>query len=70
VELGFAHVIASDAHHPGIRATGMTAAREAIGDEDLGRWLTEDVPRALLAGDELPPRPASRPARRRLRFLR
>jgi protein-tyrosine phosphatase len=70
VELGFAHVIASDAHHPGIRATGLTAAREAIGDEDLGRWLTEDVPRALLAGDVLPPRPESPPARRRLRFLR
>jgi protein-tyrosine phosphatase len=70
VELGFAHVIASDAHHPGVRATGMTAAREAVGDEALGRWLTEDVPRALLAGDDPPPRPQVRPRRRGLRFFR
>jgi protein-tyrosine phosphatase len=65
VELGYAHVIASDAHAPAIRATGMSAARKAVGDEALGRWLTEDVPAALLAGDEPPPRP-----QRRLRFLR
>jgi protein-tyrosine phosphatase len=65
VELEFAHVIASDAHQPGVRATGMTAAREALGDDALGHWLTEDVPAALVAGDDPPPRP-----RRRLRFLR
>jgi protein-tyrosine phosphatase len=70
VELGLAHVIASDAHHPGVRATGMTAAREAVGNEALGRWLTEDVPAALVAGDEPPPRPDGRPSRRRLRFSR
>jgi protein-tyrosine phosphatase len=70
VELGLAHVIASDAHHPGIRATGMSAARKAVGDEALGRWLTEDVPAALVAGEEPPPRPESRPQRRRLRFSR
>jgi protein-tyrosine phosphatase len=70
VEHGFAHVIATDAHHPGVRATGMTAARAAIGDEGLGRWLTEDVPRALLAGEEPPRRPDARPVRRRLRFFR
>jgi protein-tyrosine phosphatase len=67
VELGFAHVIASDAHHPGIRATGMTAAREALGDDALGHWLTEEVPAALLAGEEPPPRPEGS---RRLRFFR
>jgi protein-tyrosine phosphatase len=68
VELGLAHVIASDAHHPSVRATGMTAAREAVGDEALGRWLTEDVPAALVTGEEPPPRPEGRPPRRRPRF--
>jgi hypothetical protein len=58
-------VIASDAHHPGVRATGMTAARQAVGNEALGRWLTEDVPSALVAGEEPPPRPQGRVARRR-----
>lgn len=67
VELGLAHVIASDAHHPGIRATGLTAAREALGDDALGRWLTEEVPAALVAGEEPPARPEDR---RRLRFFR
>jgi protein-tyrosine phosphatase len=70
VELGLAHVIASDAHHPGIRATGMTAARAALGDDALGRWLTKDVPAALVAGEEPPPRPPGRPQRRGLRLLR
>jgi protein-tyrosine phosphatase len=70
VELGLAHVIASDAHHPGIRTTGMTAARETLGDDALGRWLTEDVPAALVAGEEPPPRPESHPGRRRLRLFR
>jgi hypothetical protein len=51
-------VIASDAHHPAVRAVGMSAAREAVGDEALGAWLTEAVPRALVAGEEPPPRPA------------
>jgi protein-tyrosine phosphatase len=70
VELGLAHVIASDAHHPGVRATGMTAARAAVGDDALGRWLTAEVPAALVAGEEPPPRPAGRPQRRGLRFFR
>jgi len=60
LELGLAHLIASDAHAPGVRQSGMSAAREAVGDEALGRWLTEDVPAALLAGSALPERPPSR----------
>ncbi|MHB8643013.1 MAG: tyrosine-protein phosphatase [Gaiellaceae bacterium] len=59
LELELAHVIASDAHHPDIRAVGMSAAREAVGDEALGAWLTEAVPRALVAGEPPPPRPRS-----------
>jgi protein-tyrosine phosphatase len=62
-----AHLIASDAHAPAIRAVGMTAAAESVGDPDLARWLTYDVPAALLAGEPLPRRPRTR-ARRKLRL--
>jgi len=59
-----AHLIASDAHAPGLREAGMSPARAAVGGGALGEWLTSLVPAALLAGEELPPRPAP-PARRR-----
>jgi len=65
LELGLAFLVASDAHAPGVREAGLSAARRAVGDEALGRWLTEEVPAALLAGAELPERPAM-PRRRRL----
>ncbi len=55
-----AHLIASDAHAPAVRAIGMTAAVEALGDDELGRWLTHDVPSALLASRPIPPRPERR----------
>lgn len=57
LEAELAHLIASDAHAPAIRAIGMRDAAAAVGDEALGRWLTHDVPAALLAGADLPPRP-------------
>jgi protein-tyrosine phosphatase len=57
VELGLAHLIASDAHHPGIRTVGMAAAAEAVGGEDLARWLTVDMPRAIVEDGPLPERP-------------
>ena len=60
IELGFAHLIASDAHHPGIRTVGMAAAAEAVGDETLAGWLTEDVPRAIVEDRRLPERPEYR----------
>ena len=63
---GLAHLIASDAHAPGVRAIGMTAAAEAVGDTALARWLTLDVPSAVLRDAPRPPRPAAR-AQRRLR---
>ena len=69
VEVGSAHVIASDAHASSVRAGGLAAAREAVGGGALGRWLTEDVPRALLAGEAPPPRPDRVRPRRRLRYL-
>jgi protein-tyrosine phosphatase len=52
-----AHLIASDAHAPALRAIGMGAAAEAVGDAQLAWWLTHDVPQALLAGEAPPPRP-------------
>jgi protein-tyrosine phosphatase len=57
LDTGLAHLIASDAHAPAIRAIGMTAAAEAVGDAELAHWLTHDVPEALLAGAALPDRP-------------
>jgi protein-tyrosine phosphatase len=65
IDLRLAHLIASDAHSPEVRRAGMSAAVAAVGDAALGRWMTVDVPVALLAGDELPARPRVRHRRRR-----
>jgi protein-tyrosine phosphatase len=67
LDLGLAHLLASDAHAPSIRAIGMSAAVEAIGDSDLANWLTQEVPASLISSAPLPERPAftSRRARRR-----
>jgi protein-tyrosine phosphatase len=59
LELELAHLVASDAHHPAIRAAGMAAAAEAV-DDDLARWLTVDVPGAIVGGKALPARPVPR----------
>jgi protein-tyrosine phosphatase len=59
LELELAHVIASDAHAPGVRQASLSGAVGAVGGGDLGRWLTHDVPAALLVGQQLPSRPAS-----------
>jgi protein-tyrosine phosphatase len=47
--LELAHMIASDAHAPEIRAIGLAAAVASIRDDPLARWLTFDVPEAVLA---------------------
>jgi protein-tyrosine phosphatase len=70
LDAGLAHLIASDAHAPAIRAIGMGAAAEAVGDDALVRWLTHDVPSALLAGDTLPARPVRAKGRVRLPWRR
>jgi protein-tyrosine phosphatase len=64
VERGWVHMVASDAHTPAIRQVGLTPAAHAIGDPDLAAWLTEGVPGAIVAGAELPERPAPSPRRR------
>lgn len=63
-----AHLVASDAHAPDVRSVGLRGAAAAAGDDALARWLTEDVPEALLAGLPLPARPESESAAGR--FLR
>ena len=60
-----AHLIASDAHSPAVRAIGMRAAADALGDASLARWLTLEVPGSIVDGLSLPARPADR---RRLRL--
>jgi protein-tyrosine phosphatase len=57
------HLLGSDAHSPGLREVGLSRARAAVGDDELARWLTEDVPSAIVENEALPPRPerTSRP---------
>jgi protein-tyrosine phosphatase len=60
LERDLAHVIASDAHSPEIREAGLAAATRALKDGGLARYLTEDAPGAIVAGADLPERPAPR----------
>lgn len=69
IDRGLAHLIASDAHAPSIRTIGMSAAAAAVGDDALAAWLTDGVPRAIVEGTRLPPRP-ERPRRSRSLFRR
>jgi protein-tyrosine phosphatase len=59
IELGLVHLIGSDAHHPDIREAGMSAAVAAVADRVLSRWLTVDVPGAIVRNAEIPPHPAA-----------
>jgi protein-tyrosine phosphatase len=67
IDRGLAHLIASDAHAPDVRAVGLGSAVASLRDEELARWLTDDVPRSILHDVETPPRPKIRPRRRWLR---
>jgi protein-tyrosine phosphatase len=57
LDLRLAHVLASDAHAPHVREVGFAGALAALGDPPLGRWLTDDVPKAIVGGLALPRRP-------------
>ncbi len=59
LERELAHLVASDAHAPGVREAGLSAAAEAVGGGELAHWLTALVPAALLTGEPLPRRPAA-----------
>jgi protein-tyrosine phosphatase len=65
LELGFVHLLASDAHTPEIREAGLAAAAESVGDAGLARYLTEDAPAAIVAGEGLPELVRRPPRRRR-----
>jgi protein-tyrosine phosphatase len=66
VDRGLAHLLASDAHTPDIRAAGLSGAVEALGDPELARWLTLEVPMAIITDGPVPRRPETK----KRRFLR
>ncbi|HVS85025.1 MAG TPA: CpsB/CapC family capsule biosynthesis tyrosine phosphatase [Gaiellaceae bacterium] len=69
ISRGCAHVVASDAHVPAVRATGLARAAASLRYPELARWLTCDVPGALLGGVPLPERPERRRSARRAAVL-
>lgn len=66
------HNVASDAHDELMRPPRLFAEIADAGLGDLSEWLTEVVPAAILAGEEIPARPthARRSWRRPSRLLR
>ncbi|CAB4951548.1 unannotated protein [freshwater metagenome] len=71
VDAGLVHVVASDSHDDRHRAPGMGEQMDASGYADLRDWMATDVPRALLDGVPVPPRPAFTPEKpKRRRFWR
>lgn len=67
IDRGLAHLVASDAHSSRVRAIGMAGAAQSVGDVELARWLTVDVPAAIVSDGEIPPRPISATRRRLFR---
>src|SRR5204862_930492 len=60
IRQGLAHLLAGDAHMPGIREAGLHAAADAVGDPALARWLTFEMPMAIVTDAPLPRRPETR----------
>jgi protein-tyrosine phosphatase len=69
LDRAWVHLLASDAHTPAIRKIGLGAAVDELDDDELGRWLTVEMPRAVVEGGELPSRPQRKRRRRRLRLF-
>ena len=57
VERGLAHNVTSDAHDHLRRPPSIESELRAAGLEALAPWLVEEVPAAILAGEQIPPRP-------------
>jgi protein-tyrosine phosphatase len=55
---GMLHNVASDAHDDTNRPPTIAAELEQAELAPLARWLTHEVPAAILDGGEIPPRPA------------
>jgi protein-tyrosine phosphatase len=64
LERGHAHLIGSDAHAPSLREVGLSAAAAAVGDQVLARWLTLEVPRAIVEDAPIVARPSGGTRRR------
>jgi protein-tyrosine phosphatase len=56
---GMLHNVASDAHDTLRRPPEIARELERAGLAPLARWLTVEVPSAILDGGEIPPRPGS-----------
>jgi protein-tyrosine phosphatase len=75
LEAGWAHLIASDAHTPDVRAAGLAGAAATVSEwggggeagAALAWWLVEGLPGSVLEGAPLPPRPPVSVAQRGLR---
>jgi protein-tyrosine phosphatase len=65
LKLDLVHVLASDSHAPAVRQGGLSDAVAALRDDALARYLTEEVPAAIIAGEVVPERSASKRSRRR-----
>ena len=63
------HNVASDTHDPERRPPGMRAELERAGLGAMGDWLTSEVPRAILDGGPIPPRPEFAPPSARRGWL-
>ena len=60
VAAGCAHLIASDAHWPGLRRVGLSSAAAAVGDPRLANWLVHEVPKAIIENSPIPIHPPTR----------
>ncbi len=69
---GMIHNVASDSHDHSQRPPGMRVELDRAGLGPLADWLTVEVPAAILADEEIPPRPARPESERapRRRFWR
>ena len=54
---GLAHLVATDTHRAEGRGTSLAPALESLRDPALARWLTQDVPAAIVEGAPLPAAP-------------
>jgi protein-tyrosine phosphatase len=69
VSAGLIHNVSSDAHNRTSRPPGLLRDLDAAGLRPQAEWLVRQMPRAILAGSELPPPPSWPPRRAHPRRL-